>query len=113
MKLPVGLCFLAAAMVSAQGVPAENHRQLSMELLESARDGRIEEVERLLDSGVPIKARNRFGNTALIYAARSCHRDLLEVLIERGADVNQTNLNGHSPLFEAAKGGCDRSGWSD
>ncbi len=45
-------------------------------------------VERLLDEGASIRARDASGRTALVAAAYGSHLEVAEVLVEAGADVN-------------------------
>ena len=67
-------------------------------------------VKFLLDMGADINARDEDGNTALHFAARIPYRDLqtpsksrpvVELLIERGADLNAVNFRGIAPLGNA------------
>ena len=51
-----------------------------------------------------ITARDGSGNTALHYASEwSLPNDALNLLIQKGADVNAVNGNGETPVFSAAK----------
>ena len=45
------------------------------------------------------------GNTPLHYGACGGYMDVVQVLIEAGANVEQHNENGHTPLMEAASAG--------
>ena len=45
------------------------------------------------------------GNTALHYAALGGHDDVVRVLLEFKANVEEHNENGHTPLMEAASAG--------
>ena len=81
---------------------AVDYRKLAFEMLDAAKEGNIEAVEALLEKKVPIESRNRFGNTALIYAVRGGHGVLVKNLVDAGASVNKSNLSGKTPLMEAA-----------
>ena len=45
------------------------------------------------------------GNTALTYACCGGFEDVVVLLLDAGADVEEPNENGHTPLMEAASGG--------
>ncbi len=62
---------------------------------EAARWGRIQIVEEMLESRVKVDAQDEFGRTALLLAASGGQLEIIELLIEHGADVNfQRNENG-------------------
>lgn len=72
-------------------------------LVNAARSGEPDEVERLLDQGAPISGRQRDHLTPLHAAAQRGRRDVAELLIARGADVNAVSDDGgHTPLHKAA-----------
>jgi ankyrin repeat protein len=60
-----------------------------------------EMVERLIDKGADVNARDEAGWTPLHYAAFSGHKDVAELLIAKGADVNTKNDSGETPLHIA------------
>ena len=80
-------------------------RTLNLGLLDAAKKGDTALVESRLHDGAATGTRDRFGNSALIYAARGAHVETARVLIGAGADANQANVNGNTPLFEAAGSG--------
>jgi ankyrin repeat domain-containing protein 17 len=45
------------------------------------------------------------GNTPLMYACAGGHLDVVEILLQSGANVEDHNENGHTPLMEAASAG--------
>jgi ankyrin repeat protein len=47
-------------------------------------------VERLLDAGCPVDARDSHGQTALMNAARLGHIDVVRLLVARGANLDVT-----------------------
>ena len=72
---------------------------LSEELFAAARKGDTEAVKVLLQKGVDVNAKTRYGATALHYACDRGHLDLVRLLIERGADVNaKDTFYGITPL---------------
>jgi serine/threonine-protein phosphatase 6 regulatory ankyrin repeat subunit B len=61
------------------------------ELHDFAERGDLDEVRRLLDSGVPVDALDEGDETALHGAAAFGHTEVLQLLLERGAAVDQTD----------------------
>lgn len=45
------------------------------------------------------------GNTALTYACAGGYVDVVKVLLESGASIEDHNENGHTPLMEAGSAG--------
>ena len=77
-----------------------------MKLIESVEVGDIEAVKQHLDAGADVNARNdpvwEEGSTPLHYAARWGHKEIAELLIAKGANVNAKNaIVGSTPLFES------------
>jgi ankyrin repeat protein len=54
----------------------------------AARKGDVATVKAMLDKGVDVNLKTRYGATALSYACDKGHLDLAKLLIDRGADVN-------------------------
>lgn len=95
-------------------------------LTQSASNGILSSVERLLNSGCNVDLEADDGSTALHCAARTGQIEVLRVLISRGADVNAKNRGGRVPFLESFIGehldcmlllleaGTDMTGlWSD
>ncbi|MCH8237607.1 MAG: ankyrin repeat domain-containing protein, partial [Proteobacteria bacterium] len=113
-----GSLLLAAILVVAQvpgaiaqqtGVPSIDPRQLNFQLFEAAKKGRTTDVALYLKHGASIKARDRFGNTALLLAAMSGRAKTVKLLLDAGSAVNQRNLGGSTALLRAAKAGKRKS----
>lgn len=73
--------------------------------LNAAKSGDVEGAQALLDLGVDINARDRYGQTALMLAAHHGHGAWVEMLIERKADLNATAKYRLSALMLAVIGG--------
>ena len=71
-------------------------------LFMAIRAGDQNAVARLLEDHSLLAARTTYGETALIYAAAYADADLLKMLIERGADVNEATPEGATALIRAA-----------
>jgi hypothetical protein len=77
----------------AEGATKE---QLEKALIMAARYGRSDVVRYLLDTGVDVAASDEM--TALHWAAGGGHLDLIKLLIERGAPLEQKNVYGGTVL---------------
>src|SRR6185295_9897242 len=65
----------------------------------AARKGDTAAVKALLDKGVNVNAKTRYGATALSYACDRANVELVKLLVERGADVNaKDTFYGEVPL---------------
>src|SRR5450759_4512327 len=67
-------------------------------LILAVRENHLDLVKRLLDRQAKVGARNRYGETALMFAAKG-NLEMVKLLVERGAAINQTGWN---PLIYAA-----------
>lgn len=70
-------------------------------LLIAAREGHLESVQLLIESGADIDARAADGKDALSLAIYNGNFQVASLLVEQGADVNQTDARGFTPLFWA------------
>lgn len=68
------------------------------ELLQACGKGELDEVSRLLDSGVSPSSANKIGYTPLMSAASSYRVEVLKLLLARGADPNSRTADGLSAL---------------
>jgi ankyrin repeat protein len=90
----------AAALVQAQ--PAASADRVEA-FAAAARRGDAAAVTKLLDEGVDVNTRYRYGATALSYAADHGRLDVVKVLLARGADVNvKDTFYGATPLTWAS-----------
>lgn len=62
----------------------------AMKLIQAAGEGNVAEVKKLLDSGVPVDAcaGPRDSRTALVVAAGCGHKDMVQLLLSRGANAS-------------------------
>ena len=74
-------------------------------LMQVAACGQIEIVEVLINHGASINARDKYGNTALLFAARERQKGIVELLLQKGADVEIPDEDDITPLMEAAECG--------
>jgi len=84
--LPAVLLVLLGAAVAFGQSPVAADRAEA--LAEAARKGDAVAVKKLLDDGVDVNTKFRYGATALSYASDRGHLDVAKLLVDRGADVN-------------------------
>jgi outer membrane protein assembly factor BamB len=70
------------------GSPQASPQAAADELFEAARAGDAARVRAILDKGVDVNAKARYGMTALSFAADRGVEAVVTLLLERGADVN-------------------------
>ena len=73
-----------------------------LNIWEAAEQGNIEAVKQHLDAGSEVNAKNDYGVTPLHHAAWNGHKEVAELLIAKGADVNAKieggSHKGNTPL---------------
>jgi serine/threonine-protein phosphatase 6 regulatory ankyrin repeat subunit B len=74
-------------------------------LVRAAKDGRTNEVERLLKDGHKVDARGKNSDTALMWASFYGRKEIVERLLAAGADVNAKNENGWTSVMVASEQG--------
>lgn len=67
----------------------------------AAREGAVEAVRALAESGANLNLTDPEGTTALIVAVINGHYDVVSALIEKGADPNVADIKGMTPLYAA------------
>lgn len=66
---------------------------------EAARKGDAATVKKLLDEGVDVNTKFRYGATALFYASDHGHLEVVKVLLDKGADMGvKDTFYGFTPL---------------
>jgi len=72
-------------------------------MLIAVHSGDIEEVKQLLTQGVDVNVRSKRGWTPLHWATKYGNREIVDLLLANGADVNaETDINQLTPLHYAA-----------
>ena len=79
------LLVLLSALPAAAQSPAPGDKADA--LAAAARKGDAAVVKKLLDEGVDVNTKYRYGATALSYACDRGHVEVVKLLIDRGADV--------------------------
>lgn len=71
---------------------------LQMQLFAAVSNNDVPQAKALLESGVSPLSADMDDDTPLIMAAAAGRRDMMQLLLDHGADVNQPGLNGRSAL---------------
>ena len=79
---------------------------LNEQLVIAAGKGDLNQVSLLVSANAGVHHKNKYGETALISAARYDRRDVCELLVANRADVNAKNRRGETALISAAFYGC-------
>jgi ankyrin repeat protein len=83
-------------------------------LMQAAQDGTADEIKKLLKKGASLEVKDRYGWTALLYAATfnlgylpnpKPDASALKILLSAGANVNVSDTRGITPLIIAAAEG--------
>ncbi|NBU12289.1 MAG: ankyrin repeat domain-containing protein, partial [Betaproteobacteria bacterium] len=85
-----GILALASAPVAADKVATDQYT-LNAQLVSAARRGDEGLARQTLERGAAVNTRNRGGNTALMLFTEQGNRSMVELLLERGADVDLPN----------------------
>jgi ankyrin repeat protein len=72
-------------------------------LVLAARQGNLDAVRVLAESGADINKASGDGSTAMLVAIQNGHYDVARYLVEKGADINLANQKGWTPLYLAVK----------
>ena len=95
--LACGAALLVATTLRAQPAP-----DTADALSAAARKGDAAAVKALLDQGVDVNTKYRYGVTVLTYACDHGHLDVVKLLLDRGAEVNiKDSFYGFTPLMLA------------
>jgi ankyrin repeat protein len=94
---------LGFAPVSEQGGPDGPIKGGLTALLFAARQGSIECVRALTNSGVNVNQTSADGSSPLLVAVQNGYYDIALYLMDHGANVNLANSKGWTPLYLAVK----------
>ena len=82
-----------------------NQLELDNQLLESSKNGDMDAVIQLIQSGANVSHINKYGYTPLILASLSGHLGIVKYLVDHGADVNHIDIAlNNSLIFASEKG---------
>jgi hypothetical protein len=89
---------------TVQGLVSAGNPQINQALIKAVQDGNVQRVRSLLDQGAGVNWKDDEEMAPLHYAADRLRLDMVTLLVEYGADVNQLSEEG-PPLYHAAQGG--------
>src|SRR3984885_3606129 len=78
--------------------------EVSLTLFAAVDANCIDLATRLLNQGASVDARDPLGARPLSHAAKSGHRQMIDLLLARGAPIDARNLAGATALYFAAEG---------
>ncbi|GFS08372.1 ankyrin repeat domain-containing protein 54 [Elysia marginata] len=90
--------------LAVSSVYITNHTE--QRLVAAAGAGDISTVRKLVRKNIPTGVLNTYGHTALHVASLGGHSEVVRILLEAGADVNQKTGHNVSPLHVAARSKC-------
>ena len=79
--------------------------ELSLLLLDAARNRDQDTVRRLVDDGANLTTKDLDGETPLHLAVHNNDKSMVQFLLEKGADPEAIAANGNKPLYNAAASG--------
>jgi ankyrin repeat protein len=102
--LAIGGCSRSPAQPASAKVVSVEHQ-----LVNAIDDHDLPKVRQLFDRGAGVNTRsaNNNGETLLMLAAENSDRDIVSLLIEKGADVNAQDTGEDTALIIAARSGND------
>jgi uncharacterized protein len=107
--LALGLVLLAAGCGGGDdaSAPPKRDPQLDGRLREAAQANRVDEARELVEEGADVNAKNANGLSPYLYATSEVgpEPELLELLLERGADVRSLDDQRSTGLIRAAQRG--------
>ena len=92
-----------------------NDKIIQDELFAACKNGNLEAVQRILNSTLSstveeiVKARDNQHNTPLIWASICGHFEIVELLLSKGADINDQDEDGQSSLFYLSSAGKEEA----
>ena len=90
-SIVIGTAFVLLSVAVVLGQSSGSAPQAGAQaeaMADAARNGDAEAVKKLLDAGVDVNTKFRYGTTALSFACDRGHLDVVKLLLDRGADVN-------------------------
>jgi len=109
-NLLLNMITCATLLLCTQGAQGTEHARIqetpkehwNAMLIHEAARGNLDAFMLALAQGADVNARDKHGDTALMYAAKNGHRPMIEALLARRANPHITNEGGWTALIAAA-----------
>ncbi|WHZ60172.1 ankyrin repeat domain-containing protein [Metabacillus hrfriensis] len=75
------------------------------ELVKAIYEGHFGKVKLLVRSNSSADNKDEDGWTPLHWATQECQMEIIQYLLSKGANINTRDINGFSPLYQAASEG--------
>jgi ankyrin repeat protein len=106
MQKSIVLLFLAFSIFLPIRLPSQAQANPDIMLEEAAQAGDMAKVQKALQQGADIDHKSDLGgDTALTYAARYGHIDIVRLLLDKGAKIDAKNNYGQTALAQSAEHG--------
>lgn len=92
----------------ANGVSSDNDDESVTPLWRAARGDHSKVVRVLLEAGADVNAKDRYGQSALLWGASSGSVDVVQVLLDNGASIDSQDNFQHTPLYDASYYGHEK-----
>src|SRR5262249_35904692 len=86
-----------------EGAEQLDRRQANALLLEGAKNGRLDSVQRALYAGADIECCDKDGHTSVKWASANGHVEVLQYLVDKGANSNAPHRSGVTALMNALR----------
>ncbi|KFA46530.1 hypothetical protein S40293_09876 [Stachybotrys chartarum IBT 40293] len=103
----VGLVNWLCEMIDDAPISNDGDFELGQAVIEASKRGFTDIVRLLRQRGAALTVRSDDGMSPLHHAAYGCHEDMVRFLLLEGADPNQLDNFGRSPLFCGCESGSD------
>ena len=101
-KVLISILFLATVLLIDHRAAGQNgSNSLNDQLFYAALSGDTAAVQRSLDKGANIEAKNDMGETPLIVAAVRDQREVVKLLLDKGANISAKDGSGETALERA------------
>ena len=96
---------LTASVTTRAALSKEAQRELDQQLILAAKANDLPLVDRLIEAGGNVNAKDSILDSAFLYAGAEAFNEVLELTLAHGADVASTNRYGGTALIPASEHG--------